>query len=188
MHVPLFRCQGAWAALTGITFRQRQSERKGTGNTSPPSAALLKTLGREFDLADVRRLTTPMNNFALVELPFGAKLSLVILQQAQPNVSAKTISHQQSCRRQVPGMIQAHGMVHSVSSSSAVRPRLWCTAPGMAKHSICPFSQWTLSKSDVPAWVDSAAVGILAFMGSHGWTTACLRQRRLLRAEDLRLR
>lgn len=65
-----------------------------------------------------------MNNFALVELPFGAKLSLVILQQAQLNVSAKRISHQQSCRRQVPGMIQAHGMVHSVLSSSAVRPRL----------------------------------------------------------------
>lgn len=63
MHVPLFRCQRAWA----VTFRQRQPERRGTNDTNPSSPALLETFGIAFDLADVRRLTTLMNNFALVE-------------------------------------------------------------------------------------------------------------------------
>ena len=70
MHVPLFRCQRVWVVLTRITFRQHQSERSETGDTNPSSPALLKTFRRVFDLADVRRLTTLVNNFTLVEFVF----------------------------------------------------------------------------------------------------------------------
>lgn len=54
-----------------------------------------------------------MSNFALVELPSGAKLWLVISQQAQPNAFAKIIYHQVNHLPQVPGRMQAQEMVHS---------------------------------------------------------------------------
>lgn len=97
-------------------YIQTTSVWKGRNGRYQPTitSSAKKPSAEEFDLADVRRLTALVNNFALLELPFGAKLSLVISQQAQPNVFAKIIYHHQSCRRQIPGRTQAHEMVWKV--------------------------------------------------------------------------